>query len=485
MIIRWICEICSKKWIYPVQKCLYCKGPIVKQKGTKVKIIGITKVNIPSPMHPIIPYNIILLEDEFGNRMPKKTMKEYHIGDAYQLEQAKTDGAVIICKVKYDIEEALQESLGLLRSVDLAPDDKVLIKVSCIESVYPYQAVTTNPVLLESIIHILRGRGISNIIIGEQAMLGNDTMDAASKAGILEVCKKADIAFVDLGKAEYVEKKHGTTTFSIAKDAVERKIIDVPVLKTHSQLGVAGAMENLLRVCSAETQKNMYAEGIEKSLAKLALVARPILIIGDATNGLQGNGPTSLGEPAFLNMLLVGKDIVSVDRIFSELGMFSLPEHVREAGILGAGESDLKKIEVVNCEVNAAKYSLKKPEKVVTAHPNIRLVDGQADPYVLNTALRMAQKLVGIAGEEVHIVVGSHLSSEMVEGKQRLVLYGRDAIRKGKEIGIQAVAELTEEMPDIQKVVFLKSILENPDKKKLGIADVFKAKLAMFSQKKK
>ena len=62
MITRWICEKDNKKWLYPVEKCIYCKGPITKQKGTKIKVIGITQVNIPSPMHPLIPYNIMLLE---------------------------------------------------------------------------------------------------------------------------------------------------------------------------------------------------------------------------------------------------------------------------------------------------------------------------------------------------------------------------------------------------------------------------------------
>ena len=96
MIIRWVCERDNKKWIYPIKKCVYCRGPIIKQKGRKAKVIGITKVNIPSPMHPIIPYNVILLEDENGNRMPKKTMKNYNIGEEYVIEKAKTDDAVII-----------------------------------------------------------------------------------------------------------------------------------------------------------------------------------------------------------------------------------------------------------------------------------------------------------------------------------------------------------------------------------------------------
>src|SRR3989338_6770278 len=225
MIVRWICEKCSKKWIYPIQRCLYCKGPIGKQRSAKVKIIGITKVNIPSSLHPITPYNIILLEDEFGNRMPKKTMKEYKIGETYDIKKAKNENAVVISRIKYDLGEALRESIDLLSSFNLVREDKVLLKVSCIEPAYPYQSVTTNPKLLELIISLLREKEITDIAVGEQAMLGNSTMDAAAKSGILEVCKKNEVAFVDLGKAEHAEVQHGGMAFSIAKDAIERKII--------------------------------------------------------------------------------------------------------------------------------------------------------------------------------------------------------------------------------------------------------------------
>ena len=111
MIIRWVSEDGKRKWIYPVKNDIYTKGKIIKQISTKAEVIGITKVNIPSPMHPITPYNILLLEDEYENRMPKKTMKEYKIGDIYEIKPAETDSAVIITKIKYDNYEYLKHSL--------------------------------------------------------------------------------------------------------------------------------------------------------------------------------------------------------------------------------------------------------------------------------------------------------------------------------------------------------------------------------------
>ena len=87
MILRWVCKKCCKKWIYPIERCIYCKNFVERQEGLKLKVIGITKVSIPSVSHPIVPYNVVLLQDEFGNKMPKKTMKDFEIGDLYTEEK--------------------------------------------------------------------------------------------------------------------------------------------------------------------------------------------------------------------------------------------------------------------------------------------------------------------------------------------------------------------------------------------------------------
>src|SRR3989338_5741726 len=180
MIIRWVCEKCDKKWIYPVEKCIFCKGNITKQKGTKIKVVGMTKDNI------------LLLQDEFGNRIPKKTMKEYKIEDIYVEERAKTKNAVAVIKIKYDIYEAIKYSLELIGGMNFDKKDRILIKPSAVAAAYPYQAVNTNPKFIDALLDILEEKGVKkeNILVAEQALIGSDASDAASKAGILEICKK-------------------------------------------------------------------------------------------------------------------------------------------------------------------------------------------------------------------------------------------------------------------------------------------------------
>jgi len=485
MIIRWICEKDNKKWIYPIKKCIYCKGPITKQKSRKAKVIGMTKVNIPSPMHPITPYNVILLEDEYGNRMPKKTMSDYKIGDHYVIEKAESESAVIITKIKYDFGEALRQSLELLKSKYVGEGDKVLIKPSIIEPVHSYQAVATNPKLLDTLISYLKDIGVKDIIVAEQAMIGNDTMASAKKSGILDVCKKHEVNFIDLSRCEYVEKDFEGFKFNVAKEIMDRKIINIPVMKTSSQIGVSGAIENMLRTVDQETQKRMFADDIEKTLPKLLKILPKFLTIGDATIGLQGQGPTLLGEPAFLNMLFVSEDPIALDTIFIEMGMLPMPNYIKEACNIGAGNNDVKSIEVVGDELEAIKFHIKPAEKTASAHQKINLIDGKANPYIFNSAVKMTTKLVGLLGQQINLVIGPIITRDMIVNLDRLVVYGNDAIKKVKDLGITPLAEIPDDIDDLEKVMLLKSILENPEKKGINFADKLKSKIARFGARLK
>jgi len=370
MIIRWICEKCSKKWIYPIEKCVYCKENITKQRGTNIKVAGITKVFIPSPMHPIIPYNVLLLQDEFGNRLPKKTMKDYKIGDIYTEQRAKTKDAVSIVRIKYDIYEAIKESLGLL-NFELNPDDKVLIKPSIIAAAYPYQAVNTNPDFVNDLLKVLFELGLKkeNIMIAEQALVGSDSVDAASKAGILDVCKKNGVEFVDISKGPFEEVESNGYKFKVFKEALSRKVINCPIMKTNFQIGISGAQENLSRLVDEKTQREMYFEDIEKTLPKLVKAIPDVFTIADATSGMQAQGPLALGEPAFLNLILAGRNAAAIDAAFCEIAMLEAASSFTKV--------DLKKIEIVGNELDALKYPIKPANAHETAHPDIKVIDGR------------------------------------------------------------------------------------------------------------
>ncbi|MDP3766061.1 MAG: DUF362 domain-containing protein [Nanoarchaeota archaeon] len=481
MIIRWICEKCNKKWIYPIEKCVYCKGNITKQKGTKIKVVGITKVNIPSPMHPITPYNILLLQDEFGNRIPKKTMKDYKIGEMYVEQKAKTQDAVSIVKIKYDIYEAIKEVIRLLKEIELNAEDKILIKPSIISAAYPYQAVNTNPDFLNALLTVLFELGIKkeNVVVAEQALIGSDVLDAASKAGILDVCKKNGVEFVDISKGPFEEIEYDGFSFRIFKEALSRRVINAPIMKTNFQLGISGALENLTRLCDEKTQREMYYEDIDKNITKLPRLITDVITIADATNGMQGQGPLALGEPAFLNLVLASKNAAALDIVFCEITMIQVPSYVSSAN----KNLDVKNIEVVDNELDALKYPIKPPAPNETAHPDIKVIDGKACPACLNIMYDLTSRLVGLRGEQINLVIGSVLTDDMLKGRERLVALGSCAIKKLEELKTGTIAKIDENIDEIEQLVLLKKLLTTEGTPKITPVDKVKSKMKKLLSK--
>jgi uncharacterized protein (DUF362 family) len=476
VILRWICEKCDKRWIYPVEKCVYCKGSITKQKGTELKVTGMTKVNIPSPMHPIVPYNIVLLEDEHGNRIPRKTMKDYKVGDRFSDATAKTADAVSAVRVKYDVYEAVEEAMALC-NFKIEAKEKVLIKPSCITAAYPYQAVNTSPEFVDAIVKVLFDFGIKkdNIIVAEQALLGSDGKDAASKAGIIEACKKHGIEFVDIAKAsksDFEEIEKDGFTFKVYKEAIKRMVINTPIMKTNFQLGVSGATENLLRLCDGDTQRRVYEAGINETLPKLAKAVESFNV-GDATNGLMGQGPLATGEPAFMNLVLASKSPENLDAIFSEIGMLGRLHYVT---------SDPKKIEVVGNSVDSLKYEIKPAHPNESPHPDIKIIDGGACPSCLNLMNELTSKLIGARGDEITVAMGSHLDAEALKHADRLVILGNCVI---KSLGnkIESSAKIPEEMDFAEQMLLMKKLLTTKGVPKITSVDKLKSKMKnMFSK---
>lgn len=475
-MLRWKCNKCNITWIYPVSKCSHCRGPIKKDRTSKMKVIGITKVNIPSTMHPIVPYNVLLLEDEHGNRMPKKTMKDYNIGDKYKEEKARSKNAVSIERVKYDIYEAIEQVLDLI-SFNVDKKLKVLIKPSIIFPAYPYQAVNTNPKIVDAIINYLLNKNIKpeNITVAEQSAYGVDTIAAAKKSGILKVCQQNKVEFIDLAKSEFEEKSIEDYKFNVSKQVLNKDlIINIPVLKTHTQLGISGALENMSRIVDTETQKEMHKNNVDEQLIYLNKLINYITI-GDATIGLQGNGPLLIGEPAFLNMVLASRDPVAIDRIFCEIGLFKVPNYIKLADNLGVGKSHLDDIEIVGNEIDTIKYPLIPSNNNPSPHSNVLVVDGKAWIGEYIAMYNVLARLANIKTKGISLVIGKLLEIDDVKDIDNMVAFGNNAIEHLKELGIKPILELRGDPPDlVESFTLLKKLFEGNGK----IINKNKSKLA-------
>ena len=85
----WECEKCGRHWRYTVEKCIFCEGDVHAIHSEKFSIIGLTEIFVPSEEHERVPYYVLLLEDNYGHKLIKKTFDKYNIGDSLFLSALK------------------------------------------------------------------------------------------------------------------------------------------------------------------------------------------------------------------------------------------------------------------------------------------------------------------------------------------------------------------------------------------------------------
>jgi len=363
--IRWVCEKCNKKWIHPVEKCLYCNEKIKKEIGTKLKVIGFTKVHVPCPPHPVVPYNILMLEDEHGNRMPKKTIKDYSLGEIYEDVPDQSENTFAVVKIKYDLYEAVKEALELIGGIDVGENTKVLVKPNLSIPGYSYIGICTNPYVLEALIQYLIDKGAKkeNITIAEQSFFA-PLEKAAGKSGIDKIVKKFNINYIDISKTEFEEKEEREFKFQISRIVNDFDIIlNVPVIKTDMLLGLDGAFENLVRFLSKKTFDELSKDQKKAvmALSVLPKVLPSFITLGDASIGMQGNGPAQHGVPGFYNMIFAARNPVVHDKAVQEILCLRKLPYVELAGKLGLGEASIKKIRFVGNELDALRRDVRQP----------------------------------------------------------------------------------------------------------------------------
>ena len=476
MILRWVCKKCNLKWIYPVGRCIDCGEELVKEKGTKFKVIGLTKVSIPSPYHPFVPYNVLVLEDEHGNRAPRKTMKDYSIGDEFVLEKSGAPDAVAITKLKYDYYDAVTEALELI-SFDIKPG-KVLIFPGLTAASYPFLALNTNPEVLDALMQLLKENKVEDITVAFGSEPGVKVDAAAAKSGLLKICKKHGAKVLDLSASSYKGLEHEGTKYSISEAFFDKDlIINLPVMKTSTQTIVAGALENMKRAADAETINQIHKRGLDEGIAALNKLMPAYLTLGDASKGMQGKGPGTEGEPGFYNIIFASRDPVALDTVFSEMLMLEKAAHIEKAASYGIGTSDLRKIKVLGADLDSVKFEGKPAYGNLSSHPNIEIIDGNETALALQHLKLALMKLATKRGDKLYLITGSP-KKDLVEGKERLVAVGDSAIAFAEENNIGLIGSIAGDPPELNDlIVFIGKYLTNEGKVSINLIDKAKSKI--------
>jgi hypothetical protein len=319
------CEKCNLTWQIPIEICPHCFGNLTEQKGKQARVIGITRVGIPTLNHPGVPYFILLLQDENGNIWAHKSSKEREIGTEFKAEPVLDSGAVAVWRVKYNYLEAVKKVLELLGGAKIDGSSKILILPTASSATHYYFRDNTNPQFFEAVLDYLSEAGVatSNITVGTQSFDDIPIGAIAQKSGLLEVCQKRGIMPKDLSGGTFEKKGK----FEIAKDALEADLI---LNLAMPKMGQASATQNLFRLLKKENFLGLKYLGSEADIVEsFKEIGGKIITVADAENVQRSNKFTT-----FLGLVMAGRDAMTVDRIFNEIVKANrLPELVKDIGI--------------------------------------------------------------------------------------------------------------------------------------------------------
>jgi uncharacterized protein (DUF362 family) len=318
----------------------------------KAKVVGVSETTVSTIQHTKVPYFVLLLEDEKGNKWAQKSKKEYKKGEEIILEGKKDKNIVAIWRIKYDVLEGIEravDSLGGLtinrEDAQINPETKILILPTLDSPKHPYFAANTNPRFLEGMVRYLIKMGAStkNIKVAAQSFNEIPIEASAQKSLLFKTCLDYGIIPLDLSGTNFIKKSEEGINFEISQEAFDADlIINLPILKT----GKASSSENILKFLKKENYLGLkYLHSSEEILEKINKVLPLYLTISDGEIIQKSNQFTF-----FLGIVLAGFNPLSIDRVFNEIIMFkALPESLKKIKIEEI-ETIGREIEEVQCD---------------------------------------------------------------------------------------------------------------------------------------
>ncbi|KKK69805.1 hypothetical protein LCGC14_2930370, partial [marine sediment metagenome] len=144
---------------------------------------------------------------------------------------------------------------------------------------------------------------------------------AIKSCGFEEALSGMPVKLVELTRSITVMTKGPFGSIELSADALEADvIINLPKLKTHTQMALTLAVKNLFGcVVGARKPEWHFRVGEDKALFASLLVSiydvlRPSINLMDAILAMEGQGPGTKGAPRQLGLLIASTDALSLDR---------------------------------------------------------------------------------------------------------------------------------------------------------------------------
>ncbi|NLG84970.1 MAG: DUF362 domain-containing protein [Firmicutes bacterium] len=217
-------------------------------------------------------------------------------------------------------ELAMQVCAALKIERRLPPGATVWLKPNLVVAKPSSSGATTDPEIAAGVMAYLNDHGWRRFGIMESSWLGTATREAFRVCGYEEVARRFGAQLVDLkaDAAERMEVEEAGLTVEVCRTALRAEaIIDLPVLKAHSQAKLTCALKNLKGCVPDREKRRFHALGLHRPIAALAKALPVALVVVDGVTGdltfEEG------GNPVDMDQVFGGFDPVLVDAYAAEL----------------------------------------------------------------------------------------------------------------------------------------------------------------------
>jgi uncharacterized protein (DUF362 family)/Pyruvate/2-oxoacid:ferredoxin oxidoreductase delta subunit len=198
--------------------------------------------------------------------------------------------------------------------------DRVLIKPNLLSPASPHQAVLTHPYVVKAAVEYALQKGALPLVSDSPAIGSFEKILRLS--GIKDALNGLDVTCRAFENSIKVDVGEPFNAIDIAEDAMKADvIINLPKLKTHSQMLLTLGVKNLFGCVVGYRKPEWHMRaGINRAMfAKLLVLiyerVRPSFTILDGILAMEGEGPGASGIPREIGVLIGSQDAYAVDSI--------------------------------------------------------------------------------------------------------------------------------------------------------------------------
>ncbi len=221
----------------------------------------------------------------------------------------------IVKAPSYDVKALAGQLSGALSDLGITVEGvkTAVLKPNIVIAAKPGSAMITHPAVVEALVDVLRERGIPDIIIAEGPGLGADEERFFELSGYRALAEKKQVRLVNLNRAERTRVQWRYGTVGIPRIVLDAGLyINLPKMKTHGQTMVTLSLKNQKGLLSLAGKKSFHKLGLHEPLVELAKVVSPRLVIIDAIEGMEGEGPLN-GKRKRVGALVIGTNQLEAD----------------------------------------------------------------------------------------------------------------------------------------------------------------------------